>query len=157
MTSWPICLLPESCIICRQSRHRNRLGEAGKHRIETSHRKEISRTNVRDISFGFRQLPIFPVTQFAMALPCRRERHPCSALLTGLPPHSLRHRRRSAPPISSQGATVVAPWLNVDPKSKVTKSKRNTPYIRTGCSFWIPAATYLSGPSPAKYCRRMKA
>ena len=26
-----------------------------------------------------------------------------------------------------------------------------------GDSLWIPAATYLPGPSPAKYCRRMRA
>lgn len=28
---------------------------------------------------------------------------------------------------------------------------------RYKASFWYPAATYLSGPSPAKYCRRIRA
>ena len=36
------------------------------------------------------------------------------------------------------------------------RPKKNTMLLH-GVFLWYPAATYLSGPSPAKYCRRIRA
>ena len=44
-------------------------------------------------------------------------------------------------------------WAN----EEVEREKRKHPIQMYGVFEWIPAATYLPGPSPAKYCRRMKA
>ena len=120
--------------------------------------KKCQNTRKKDASsvlLGIRQLPIFPtnastVRKGRAASPQRR--HPSAPLLTGLPPRCIPHRGRSAPPHRQPLAAAPRPGED----TLFPHSKRKHP-AQQGVSFWNPAATYLSGPSPAKYCRRIRA
>ena len=106
------------------------------------------------------------------------ERLPHTPLLTGSPVPSSCHRQRSQSslPVLEQGPLAVsstgcarAPCVSSQVRTVCVMSggrpgkihchqrpKKNTMHLH-GVFLWYPAATYLSGPSPAKYCRRIRA
>jgi len=89
------------------------------------------------------------------ALPTARL--PCAPLLTGCSPPCIRHWRRSAPS-HLQPSDTYSILLKYKP-GKVGRCRRHKKQDALLCVLllWYPAATYLSGPSPAKYCRRIRA
>ena len=106
---------------------------------------------------GIRRLPIFP-TQFRNGRAALRvEALPCAPLLIGCSPPCIRHRRRS-PPSHHQPSNTCGILLKYKPGEVGSRRQARKNSIHLDAVFvWYPAATYLSGPSPAKYCRRIRA